>query len=155
MHCVQGTFPPSHTQHIQAVSTLLIPQPLRRAVLAASMRTFTDPFESVTSDVSLLRHSPLMPRDIPIHGLVSKPPMPLHAFNCACSCCARAAHAPHEYHPSLLWCAQLQVQVSPAHSHPRCVTRCQVYDVLTGRLQHVTTSPGCTEAGTSKGAKGE
>lgn len=57
---------------MQAVSTLLIPQPLRRALLAASMRTFTDPFDSVKSDVSLLRHLPLMPRDIPIHGLVSQ-----------------------------------------------------------------------------------
>jgi hypothetical protein len=47
-----------------------LPQIVRKKVLNAVMRPFADPAGSVNEDIWLLRHSPLMPADIPIHGLV-------------------------------------------------------------------------------------
>lgn len=49
---------------------LLLPAWVRRKLLNAVMRPFADPAASVAEDVWLLRHAPLMPRSIPIHGLV-------------------------------------------------------------------------------------
>lgn len=59
--------------HFQASASLadaLLPQFVRKKILNAVMRPFADPASSVKEDVWLLRHAPLMPANIPIHGLV-------------------------------------------------------------------------------------
>jgi hypothetical protein len=58
---------------------LLLPRPLRKALLNAVMRPFEEPAAALRDDVWLLRHAPLMPRAIPIHGLVN-------ACVCVCVC---------------------------------------------------------------------
>lgn len=81
LHCPAPLIssPPSRLPHAtfaadarppQAAATLLVPARLRRAALRAGLRTFTDPFQSVRADAALLRAAPLMPRGVPIHGLV-------------------------------------------------------------------------------------
>lgn len=49
---------------------LLLPSFLRKKLLNAVMRPFADPAASVREDVCLLRNAPLMPKDIPIFGMV-------------------------------------------------------------------------------------
>ncbi|KAF6260881.1 carbonic anhydrase [Scenedesmus sp. NREL 46B-D3] len=49
---------------------LLLPRFVRKKVLNAVMRPFADPAGSVKEDVWLLRNAPLMPKDIPIYGMV-------------------------------------------------------------------------------------
>lgn len=59
---------------MQAAASLagsLLPAFLRKGLLNAVMRPFADPGSSLQEDMWLLRHSPLMPPHIPIHGLVS------------------------------------------------------------------------------------
>lgn len=65
--------PPQTSMPVQASASLasaLLPQFVRKKVLNAVMRPFADPAGSVKEDVWLLQHAPLMPADIPIHGLV-------------------------------------------------------------------------------------
>ena len=47
-----------------------LPEFVRKKVLNSIMRPFADPKESVREDVALLRKAPLMPKEIPIYGLV-------------------------------------------------------------------------------------
>jgi carbonic anhydrase len=70
---------------IAACSSLLVPRVIRKKLLNSVMRPFGNPIESVREDVWILRNAPLMPKHIPIYGLM--------------------------------------------------------YDVMTGKLHHVTTSP--------------
>eukprot|EP00775_Hariotina_reticulata_P012035 gene12035-12178_t len=51
-------------------STLFVPRFIRKKLLNTVMRPFADPSDSVKEDVWLLRNAPLMPRHIPIHGLI-------------------------------------------------------------------------------------
>lgn len=48
----------------------LVPPFFRKKLLNVVMRPFKDPADSVKEDVWLLRNAPLMPREIPIYGLV-------------------------------------------------------------------------------------
>lgn len=71
--CAVRTSPQKTTQaSISTVSSLLLPRFVRKALLNLVMRPFEDPAAAIHEDVWLLRHSPLMPADIPIHGLVSE-----------------------------------------------------------------------------------
>jgi hypothetical protein len=75
---------------LQAAASLVghfLPQIVRKKVLNAVMRPFADPAGSVNEDIWLLRHSPLMPADIPIHGLVGI------VLCCACACAYLSALA--------------------------------------------------------------
>ncbi|WIA14723.1 hypothetical protein OEZ85_003213 [Tetradesmus obliquus] len=61
------------TWAVQALASawgLLLPRFVRKKVLNAVMRPFADPAASVREDVWLLRNAPLMPKDIPIYGMV-------------------------------------------------------------------------------------
>eukprot|EP00878_Enallax_costatus_P036659 GHUV01041192.1.p2 GENE.GHUV01041192.1~~GHUV01041192.1.p2 ORF type:complete len:149 (+),score=22.53 GHUV01041192.1:935-1381(+) len=53
-----------------AVACTFIPRFIRKKVLNAVMRPFSNPVDSVKEDVWILRNSPLMPQSIPIYGLV-------------------------------------------------------------------------------------
>lgn len=50
--------------------SLLLPRPVRKVLLNLVMRPFEEPVGATREDVWLLRNAPLMPRSIPIHGLV-------------------------------------------------------------------------------------
>jgi hypothetical protein len=65
----------------QTTSSLLVPPAVRRFLLSATMRTFSDPAESVRTDVWLLRKAPLFLRAIPVHGLVRRRSLLLWFWN--------------------------------------------------------------------------
>ncbi len=58
------------SQAFASLAGVFLPQVLRKKVLNFVMRPFADPAGSVKEDMWLLRHCPLMPADISIHGLV-------------------------------------------------------------------------------------
>lgn len=63
--------PPAHCQAAASLAGSFLPAFLRKQLLNIVMRPFADPGSSLKEDIWLLRHSPLMPPHIPIHGLVS------------------------------------------------------------------------------------
>jgi hypothetical protein len=56
-----------------------MPGAMRRYLLAAVMRPFTNAAASLRGDVALLRGAPLFPPHIPIHGMVQIVPLGLVA----------------------------------------------------------------------------
>eukprot|EP00879_Flechtneria_rotunda_P020770 GHRR01021863.1.p1 GENE.GHRR01021863.1~~GHRR01021863.1.p1 ORF type:complete len:197 (+),score=64.14 GHRR01021863.1:397-987(+) len=55
---------------ISTWSSIFLPSFIRKKLLNAVFRPFSDPIDSVKEDVGLLRHAPLMPSNIPIYGMV-------------------------------------------------------------------------------------